>query len=410
MAKKVNRNLVVALDIGTSKVNALVGEIQADGIEVVGVGTYPSSGLKRGVVVNIEATVNSIQQAVGDAEHMVGSPIRHVYAGIAGNHIRSLNSHGIVAIADQEVTQDDVLRVIDAARAVAIPADQKILHILPQEFIVDHQGGIREPIGMSGVRLEAKVHMVTGAASAAQNIIKCVQRCGLEVSEIILEQLASSHAVLTQDEKELGVCLVDIGGGTTDIAIFHGGSIRYTSVIPIAGDQVTHDIAVALRISTCNAEQIKKKYACALADLDTDGDDLIEVPSGIGDRLMRSINKRMLTEVVGARYEELFMLIRAELQKSGFKDHVTAGIVLTGGASNVIGCCELAEAAFKLPARIGLPQYVKGPHEIISNGIYATGVGLLLYGYQHHHEQNKPVSTKFRGVLSRMKGWFRDNF
>lgn len=408
MARKVNRKLVIGLDIGTSKVNALVGEIKGNEVEVVGLGTHPSTGLKRGVVVNIDATTNAIARAVSDAEVMVGAPIRSVYAGIAGNHIRSLNSHGIVAIGEQEVTQDDVLRVIDAARAVAIPADQKILHILPQEFIVDHQGGIREPIGMSGVRLEAKVHMVTGAASAAQNIIKCVQRCGLEVSEIILEQLASSHSILMQDEKELGVCLIDIGGGTMDIAIFSRGAIRYTSVIPVAGDQVTHDIAVALRISIQHAEKIKRQYACALPEYVNANDEPIEL-SNLDERLGRSINRRILAEVVHARYEELFQLAALEVQKSGLRGEIISGVVLTGGASNVPGCCELAEAAFKLPVRLGVPQYVKAPQEVMSDGMYATGVGLLLYGCQHQQE-HKPKDIKIHTIVGKIKRWFRDNF
>lgn len=410
MAKKPVKNLIVGLDIGTSKISTLVGEVTPDGIELVGMGTYPSRGLKRGVVVNIDATVQSIQQAVEEAELMAGCQIRSAYTGIAGSHIRSLNSHGIVAIQNQEVAQADVERVIDAARAVAIPADQKILHILPQEFIIDNQEGIREPIGMSGVRLEAKVHMVTGAVSAAQNIIKCVQRCGLEVSEIILEQLASSQAVLTDDEKELGVCLIDIGGGTTDIAIFTEGSIRHTAVIPIAGDQVTNDIAVALRTPTQCAEEIKLKNACALAEL-ASAEEMIEVP-GVGERPGRQISKRALAEVIEPRYEELFNLVKAELRRSGFEDLIAAGMVLTGGASNVLGCSDLAEKIFKIPVRIGAPQNINGMMDVVNNGMYATGVGLLLYGYQQQfdHLRLEPVSNKFRGVLGRMKSWFQTNF
>ncbi len=407
MAKKPPKNLIVGLDIGTSKVNALVGEMTPDGIEIIGSGIYPSFGLKRGVVVNIDATVDSIQRAVGEAEAMAGYPVRSVYTGIAGNHIRSLNSHGIVAIQNQEVTHVDVERVIEAARAVAIPADQKILHILPQEFIIDSQEGIREPIGMSGVRLEAKVHMVTGAVSAAQNIIKCIQRCGLEVSEIILEQLASSQSVLTEDEKELGVCLIDIGGGTTDIAIFTEGAIRFTSVIPIAGDQITNDIAVALRTPTQSAEQIKRKYACALTEL-ASPEELVEVMS-VGDRPGRTLSKRALAEVVEPRYEELFHLVKTELHRSGFEEFLAAGIVLTGGASNVTGSVELAEKILKLPVRLGNPQYINGNSEVINNGMYATGAGLLLYGYQQQCEQRKP-NTNFRGKLDRMKQWFSANF
>lgn len=411
MAKKPIKNLIVGLDIGTSKVSALVGEVDQDGqIELVGIGTYPSRGLKRGVVVNIDATVQSIQRAVEEAELMAGCQIRSAYTGIAGNHIRSLNSHGIVAIQNQEVTQADVERVIDAARAVAIPADQKILHILPQEFIIDNQDGIREPIGMSGVRLEAKVHMVTGAVSAAQNIVKCVQRCGLEVTDIILEQLASSHSVLMDDEKELGVCLVDVGGGTTDIAIFTDGAIRHTAVIPIAGDQVTNDIAVALRTPTQSAEEIKVKHACALTDLASD-EDLVDVPS-VAERPRRQITKKALSEVVEPRYEELFNLIKAELRRSGFEDLIAAGIVLTGGASKVQGCSDLAEMIFKMPVRLGTPEspIVRGMPEITSNSQYATGIGLLLYGLQQQYGRIEPLRPGFKGMFGKMRGWFQDNF
>ena len=318
MAKKTDRHLIVGLDIGTSKVVALVGEIAADNsIEIVGFGSQPSRGLKKGVVVNIESTVQSIQRAVEEAELMAGCEIAAVYAGIAGSHVRSLNSHGVVAIRDKEVSSIDVEHVIDAAKAVAIPADQKILHVLPQEFIIDGQEGIRDPIGMSGVRLEAKVHIVTGADSAAQNIEKCIQRCGLVVEDIVLEQLASSFAVLTEDEKDLGVCLVDIGGGTTDIAVFSGGAIRHTAVIPIAGDQVTNDIAVSMRTPTQYAEDIKIRFACALSQL-ANTDETIEVPS-VGDRPARRLARQTLAEIVQPRYEELFTLIQDELRRTGFR-------------------------------------------------------------------------------------------
>ena len=314
MSKKAEKDLIVGLDIGTSKVVAIVGEVKTDGaINIVGLGSHPSRGLKKGVVVNIESTVQSIQRAVEEAELMAGCQIHSVFAGIAGSHIRSLNSHGIVAIRDHEVASGDVDRVIDAARAVAIPADQKILHVLPQEFVIDNQEGIHEPVGMSGVRLEAKVHLVTGAVSAAQNIVKCVKRCGLEVDDIILEQLASSYAVLTDDEKDLGICLVDIGGGTTDIAVFTDGSIRHTAVIPIAGDQVTNDIAVALRTPTQHAEEIKVKYACALTQL-AKADETIEVPS-VGDRASRRLARQTLAEVVETRYEELLNLVQTDGRK-----------------------------------------------------------------------------------------------
>jgi cell division protein FtsA len=411
MAKRVEKNMIVGLDIGTSKVVAIVGEVTPDGnIEIIGIGSHPSRGMKKGVVVNIESTVHSIQRAVEEAELMAGCQIHSVYAGIAGSHIRSLNSHGIVAIRDKEVLTGDVERVIDAARAVAIPADQKILHILPQEFVIDSQEGIREPVGMSGVRLEAKVHLVTGAVSAAQNIIKCVRRCGLEVDDIILEQLASSYAVLTEDEKELGVCLVDIGGGTTDIAVFTEGSIRHTAVIPIAGDQVTNDIAVALRTPTQHAEEIKIKYACALTQL-ASADETIEVPS-VGDRPARRLARHTLAEVVEPRYEELISLIQAELRRSGFEDLVAAGVVLTGGSSKMEGLIDLAEEVFHMPVRLGTPQYVAGLVDVVRNPIYATGVGLLLFGNQNraHRALNAPMGRGMRGVWDRMKSWFQGNF
>ncbi|GMQ87221.1 MAG: cell division protein FtsA [Gammaproteobacteria bacterium] len=411
MAKKPEKNMIVGLDIGTSKVVAIVGEIGPDGgIEIIGIGSHPSKGLKKGVVVNIESTVHSIQRAVEEAELMAGCQIHSVYAGIAGSHIRSLNSHGIVAIRDREVMPNDVERVIDAARAVAIPADQKILHILPQEFVIDEQDGIREPVGMCGVRLEAKVHMVTGAVSAAQNIIKCVRRCGLEVDDIILEQLASSYSVLTEDEKDLGVCLVDIGGGTTDIAVFTEGSIRHTAVIPIAGDQVTNDVAVALRTPTQYAEEIKIKYACALTQLAA-SDENIEVPS-VGDRPPRRLARQTLAEVIEPRYEELLTLVQAELRRSGFEDLIAAGVVLTGGSSKIEGLVDLAEEVFHMPVRLGSPQCVMGLVDVVRNPIYATGVGLLLFGSQNRTP--RPFDADFgrgvRGVWERMKSWFQGNF
>ncbi len=411
MVKKPEKNLIVGLDIGTSKVVAIVGEVTPDGgIEIIGIGSNPSRGLKKGVVVNIESTVHSIQRAVEEAELMAGCQIHSVFAGIAGSHIRSLNSHGIVAIRDKEVSPSDMERVIDAARAVAIPADQRILHILPQEFVIDGQEGIRDPVGMSGVRLEAKVHMVTGAVSAAQNIIKCVRRCGLEVDDVILEQLASAQSVLTEDEKELGVCLVDIGGGTTDIAVFTEGSIRHTAVIPIAGDQVTNDIAVALRTPTQHAEDIKIKYACALTQL-AGADETIEVPS-VGERPARRLARQTLAEVVEPRYEELFTLIQAELRRSGFEELIAAGYVLTGGSSRMEGAVELAEEVFHMPVRLGTPQYVAGLADVVRNPIYATGVGLLLFGQQNRGTRlTGPVMGRgLKGVWERMKSWFQGNF
>jgi len=411
MSKKTEKNLIVGLDIGTSKVVAIVAEVSDEsGMEIIGIGSHPSRGLKKGVVVNIESTVQSIQRAIEEAELMAGCQIHSVYAGIAGSHIRSLNSHGIVAIRDSEVNPADVDRVIDAARAVAIPADQKILHILPQEFVIDQQEGIREPVGMSGVRLEAKVHMVTGAVSAAQNIIKCVRRCGLEVDDIILEQLASSYSVLTEDEKELGVCLVDIGGGTTDIAVFTDGAISHTAVIPIAGDQVTNDIAVALRTPTQHAEEIKIKYACALTQL-ASPEETIEVPS-VGERPPRRLARQTLAEVVEPRYEELLSLIQAELRRSGFENLIAAGIVMTGGSSKMEGVIELAEEIFHMPVRLGSPQYVTGLVDVVRNPIYATGVGLLLFGNQHRNDRggDSAVGVNAKGVWERMKNWFKGNF
>ena len=408
MANSNESRLIVGLDIGTSKVVAIVGEISPEGeLSIIGIGSHKSVGLKKGVVVNIESTVQSIQRAVEEAELMAGCEIHSVYVGIAGSHIRSLNSHGIVAIKDKEVYPQDLDRVIDAAQAVAIPADQKILHILPQEYLIDEQDGVKEPLGMSGVRLEAKVHLVTCAVNAAQNIEKCIRRCGLEVEDIILEQLASSYAVLTDDEKELGVCMVDIGGGTTDIAIFTEGSIRHTGVIPIAGDQVTNDIAMALRTPTQNAEELKIRYACALAKL-TGVDETIKVPS-VGDRDSRELSRQTLAEVVEPRYDELFTLVQAELRRSGFEDLMAAGIVLTGGTSKMEGVVELAEEIFHMPVRLASPQNVKGLKDIVSNPIYATGVGLLLYGLN----QNKEVihtEEESDGAFSRFKQWLKNNF
>jgi cell division protein FtsA len=412
MAKKpINKDLLVGIDIGTSKVVTLVGEMATDGkLNVIGFGSHPSQGLKRGVVVNIESTVQSIQRSVEDAELMAGCEIYSAYTGIAGSHIRSINSHGIVAIRDREVSQSDVDRVIDAAKAIAIPADQRILHVLPQEFIIDNQDSIREPVGMSGVRLEAKVHIVTGAVSAAQNIVKCMKRCGLATSDIVLEQFASSQSILTDDEKELGVCMIDIGGGTSDIAIFTDGAIRHTTVIPIAGDQVTNDIAIALRTPTRNAEEIKIKYGCALQDL-VDSNQIIDIPM-IGDRSARRVPGRALAEVVEARYEELFTLALNELRRSGLEEMMAAGIVLTGGASQIAGAYELAERVFKIPVRIGKPDNVLGLPDVIHNPIYATGVGLLVYGHRQRLNQRETVINQpsIKGLWSRMKNWFQGNF
>lgn len=409
MAKRPASNMIVGLDIGTSKVVAIVGQIDSNGeIEIVGIGSHPSRGLKKGVVVNIESTVESIERAIQEAELMAGCQIHSVYAGISGSHIRSLNSHGIVAVRDKEVHPSDVDRVIDAASAVNIPSDQHILHVIAQEYVVDGHEGIQEPVGMSGVRLEAKVHIITGAVSAEQNIVKCVRRCGLEVDDIILEQLASSYAVLTDDERDLGVCLVDMGGGTTDIAVFTGGSIRHTSVIPLAGDQVTNDIAVALRTPMKHAEDIKIKYGCALAQL-VDPADVITVPS-VGARVPRNMARQNLAEVIEPRYEELLNLVKAELRRSGFEEFIPAGVVLTGGSAKMEGVIELAEEVFHMPVRLGEPTAVTGLVNI-ANPIYATGVGLLLYGHRNRRRMDREISSSkgVKGLWRRVRNWFQGN-
>lgn len=410
MTKKSDDRLIVGLDIGTSKVLAIVGEVSPIGeVDIIGVGHHPSRGMKKGVVANIESTVQSIQRAVEEAELMAGCQIYSVYAGIAGAHINSFNSHGVVAIRDKEVGASDMERVIEAAQALAIPNDQKILHILPQDFIIDGQEGIHEPVGMSGVRLEIKVHIITGAVSAAQNIIKCIRRCGLEVDDIILEQLASSEAVLTDDEKELGVCLIDIGGGTTDIAVFTDGAIRHTTVIPIAGNQVTNDIAVALRTPMQSAEEIKKKYGCALSQM-TGSDETIEA-SSVGNRAPRKLARQTLTEVIEPRVEELFTLALTELRRSGFEELLGSGIVLTGGSARMEGMVELAEEVFHMPVRVGMPSYDGGLSEVVRNPIHSTGVGLIAFGYKNRGAViQESDSRKGPSVLERMRSWFQGSF
>jgi cell division protein FtsA len=407
---KDNRNLIVGLDIGTSKVVAVVAELMPDGrLEVIGMGNHESRGLKKGVVVNIESTVSAIQRALEEAELMAGVRIQRVYTGIAGSHIKSFNGNGMVPIKDKEVSSIDVNRVIETARAMPIPTDQQVLHILTQEFIVDGQDGIKEPLGMSGVRLEVKVHIVTGAVSAAQNIVKCVRRCGLEVSDLILQPLASSLAVLSEDEKELGVCLVDIGGGTTDLAIFREGAIRHTAVLPIAGDQITSDIAMALRTPTPEAEEIKIRYGCALRQL-ADPNEMVEVP-GLGDRGPRQLSRQTLAEVIEPRVEELYSLVREELQRSGYLELLSSGIVLTGGSSTMLGMVELGEEIFHMPVRMGVPRYQGGLAHVVRNPRYATVVGLLLEGVTQ--TQRGIVSrqgSSMKQVMSRMREWFQKNF
>jgi cell division protein FtsA len=410
MAKEY-KDLVVGLDIGTAKVMVVVAEVLPGGeLKLAGLGVAPSNGIKRGVVVNIDATVQSIQQALREAELMADCKITEVYTGIAGSHIKSINSRGMVAIKDREVTQQDVERVIETAKAIPIPTDQQVLHILNQEFIVDGQGDVREPLGMSGVRLEVNVHIVTGAVSAAQNIIKCVRRCGLEVNDLILQPLASATAVVSEDEKDLGVCLVDIGGGTTDIAIFTQGAIRHTGVIPIAGDQITNDIAMALRTPTKDAEDIKRRYGCALKQL-ADPQQMVEVP-GIGERSARQLSRQTLAEVIEPRIEELYSLVQAELRRSGYEELLSSGIVLTGGSSSMQGMVELGEEIFHMPVRIGQPQYHGGLAEVVRNPRYATAVGLLLLGVQQqrqHHLAHAQLGS-LAGLIDRMKSWFKGNF
>ena len=400
-------DVLVSLDIGTSKIVCLIAQtIDSHTIEVASMGSYPSSGLKKGVVVNIDATTDAIQKSVEQAMLSFNGKIKNVYVGVAGNHIRSLNSHGIVGIKDKEVTSQDIDRVIEAAQAVAIPSDQRVLHVLPQEFVIDEQDSIREPLGMSGVRLESHVHLVTCAANAIQNIEKCVKRSGLNIDGFVLEQLASSYSVLSDDEKELGVCIVDIGGGTTDIAIFNNGSITFTGVIPIAGDQVTSDIAVALRTPTPQAEDIKQKYGCAVSDF-TQDDEVIAVP-GVGGRPPRDLSRRSLAEIIEPRYVELFELVKAEVERNGFESKIPAGIVLTGGTSQIEGAVELAESIFQTSVRLGNPENFTGMESILKNPIYATSLGLLGYGFDrlkqgYALEQN---TTLFQKAF----GWLRNNY
>ena len=405
------KNLIVGLDIGTSKVVAVVAEVLPDGRhEVIGLGQHESKGLKKGVVVNIEATIASIQAALEEAELMADCKIRTVYTGIAGSHIRSFNSRGMVAIKDKEVTAADVARVIETARAVNIPTDQQFLHTVSQEFVVDNQEGVREPIGMSGIRLEVKVHIVTGAVSAVQNIVKCIRRCGLEVSDLILQPLASADAVLTEDEKELGVVLIDIGGGTTDIAVFTEGAIRHTAVIPIAGDQITNDIAMALRTPTLEAEEIKIRHGVAKQIL-VDSSETIEVP-GLGDRGPRTLSRQMLAAVIEPRVEELFALALQVVRESEFEEVLSSGVVLTGGTALMPGIAELAEEIFLKPVRIGRPQYNGQLADVVKSPRYSTAHGLLAEAKKQYLRGNvvnrQQGSTK--AILQRMKEWFMGNF
>jgi cell division protein FtsA len=406
-----NKKLIVGLDVGTSKIAAIVAEVKPEGgFEIIGMGSHPSRGLKKGVVVNIETTVNAIQRALEEAELMADCKIREVYTGIAGSHIRSFNSQGMVAVKDKEVALADIERVVDTARAVQIPNDQQILHVLNQEFIIDGQEDVREPLGMSGVRLEVKVHIVTGAVSAAQNIVKCVRRCGLEVRDLVLQPLASAMAVISDDEKDLGAALVDIGGGTSDLVVYTHGAIRHTAVIPIAGDQITNDIAMALRTPTKDAEDIKERYGCALSQL-ADPQDMVEVP-GLGERDTRQLSRKTLAEVIEPRVEELYSLVQTELRRSGYEELLSSGVVITGGSSVMQGMVELGEEIFHMPVRVGYPAYHGALAEAVRHPRHSTGVGLLLAGMQQlrNREIARMSAGSFRQVLERMKTWFTGNF
>ena len=408
---KDNKNLIVGLDIGTSKIVAIVAELSPEGaMNVIGLGSQPSRGLKKGVVVNIEATMASIQRVLEEAELMADCQIKDVYTGIAGSHIRCYTSHGMVAIKEKEVTQADIDRVVETAKAIPIPNDQQILHIVPQSFTIDGQDDVREPLGMSGVRLEVDVHIVTGAVSAVENVTKCIRRCGLDVRDVILQPLASATAVLSDDEKDLGVCLIDIGGGTSDIAVYAGGAIRHTAVIPIAGDQVTNDIAMTLRTPTKEAEELKVRYGCALRQL-ADPNDIIEVP-GVGERAPRKLSRPMLAEVIEPRVEELYTLVQAELRRSGFEELLSSGIVLTGGTALLGGMVELAEEVFHLPCRVGSPAYTGGLADVVRSPRYATAVGLVLEGRDHwqRDEEARQQTKGIGGAAERMRQWFKANF
>jgi len=408
MGKK--EEFIVGLDIGTTKICAIVGVPSAKGLDIIGIGTHPSHGLRKGVVVNIESTVQSIKRAVEEAELMAGCEISAVYTGIAGGHIKGLNSHGIVGVKSHEVNESDIRRVIDAASALQIPMDREVIHILPQEYIVDGQNGIKDPQGMSGVRLEVKVHIVTGAVASAQNIIRCANRAGLEVNDIILQQLASSEAGLTPEEKELGVALIDIGGGTTDIAIFHQGSIKHTAVISLAGDHLTGDIAIGLRTPIEDAEKIKKKHGCALTSL-VGKDERVEVPS-VGERGAKTISRYTLAEIIEPRMEEILSLAQREIINSGYDSLVASGIVLTGGSALLEGVADLAEQVFSLPVRKGSPRDIGGLTDIVANPIYTTAVGLVLYGQKGRISEGFTPGEEniFDKVTRRMKGWFKEFF
>jgi len=410
MAKQKGGEIVVGLDIGTTKICAIVGEISDEGIDIIGIGTHPSKGLRKGVVVNIESTVGSIRRAIEEAEAMAGTEISHVYTGIAGGHIKGFGSRGVVALKDKEVREADIARVIEQAKTVNIPVDREVIHVLPQEFIVDDQGGIKEPLGMAGYRLEAKVHIVTGAVASAQNIVKCANKTGLNVADIVLQPLASSEAVLTDEEKELGVCLVDIGGGTTDIAIFAGGSIVHTAVIALGGNNLTNDIAVGLRTPVHEAERIKQKYGCSMASM-VDKQDMIEVPS-VGGREPRVMGRQILSEILEPRVEEIFQLVHREIERNGFAEMLTSGVVITGGSTLLPGMNELAEEVMGVPVRRGTPRGIGGLVDVVKSPIYATGVGLVVYGAKHQDRRMFRIREEnvFKKVKGRMREWLEEVF
>jgi cell division protein FtsA len=410
MASKKGGEILVGLDIGTTKICAIVGELTEDGIDIIGIGSHPSKGLRKGVVVNIETTVQSIQRAIDEAEAMAGTEITHVYTGIAGGHIKSFGGRGVVALKDREVREADIARVIEQAKTVNIPVDREVIHVLPQEFIVDDQPGIREPLGMTGARLEAKVHIVTGAVASAQNIIKCANRAGLNVADIVLQPLASSEAVLTEEEKELGVCLVDIGGGTTDIAIFQNGSIVHTAVIALGGHNLTNDIAVGLRTPMDQAERIKQKFGCALTSM-VDKSETLEVPS-VGGRDSRVMGRQILCEILEPRVEEIFQLVHHEVERNGFSELLTSGVVITGGSTLLPGMTELAEEIMGVPVRRGVPRGIGGLVDVVKSPVYATGVGLVVYGARHQDRSMFRIREEnvFKKVKRRMGEWLQEVF
>ena len=401
--------IIVGLDIGTTKICAVVGELKPGGIEIIGIGSHPSEGLRKGVVINIEKTVNSIKEAIEEAETMAGCEISSVYAGIAGGHIKGFNSQGVIPLKEKEVTKKDVDRVIEAASAVAIPMDREVIHVLTQEFIVDEQDGIMDPLGMSGVRMEAKIHIVTGAVTSAQNIIKCANRAGLDVADIVLESLASSESVLTEEERNLGVALVDFGGGTTDMAVFSKESIKHTSVLALGGNNLTYDLSIGLRTSNKDAEKIKMKYGCAVSSMIGEAE-TIEVP-GVGGRKPRVLSRNIVGEILGPRVEEIFTLVNNELLRSGFSETINSGVVVTGGSAELAGIAEMAEAIFKTQSRVGYPRDIKGLVEVVNKPMYATAVGLVLYGAKRSKEGKKfriRDTNIFGRVMDRMKRWFKE--